>query len=141
MNTFNKASKITVTILLLALALSLGACSSSQNSVSPKDDSVTSSPISESETLPAAESQQGGNLSLITDPYGGIFRNGAGTSFGYYEIMSAQNNSLNILYTDYATDIRTYLCADPDCTHNSDTCTSWFSFLGSATRSAGSQLP
>ena len=55
MNTFNKASKITVTILLLALALSLGACSSSQNSVSPKDDSVTSSPISESETLPAAE--------------------------------------------------------------------------------------
>lgn len=44
MNTFNKASKITVTILLLALALSLGACSSSQNSVSPKDDSVTSSP-------------------------------------------------------------------------------------------------
>ena len=46
--------------------------------------------------------------------------------------MSAQNNSLNILYTDYATDIRTYLCADPDCTHNSDTCTSWFSFLGSA---------
>ena len=101
MNTFNKASKITVTILLLALALSLGACSSSQNSVSPKDDSVTSSPISESETLPAAESQQGGNLSLITDPYGGIFRNGAGTSFGYYEIMSAQNNSLNILYTDY----------------------------------------
>lgn len=132
MNTFNKASKITVTILLLALALSLGACSSSQNSVSPKDDSVTSSPISESETLPAAESQQGGNLSLITDPYGGIFRNGAGTSFGYYEIMSAQNNSLNILYTDYATDIRTYLCADPDCTHNSDTCTSWFSFLGSA---------
>lgn len=132
MNTFNKASKITVTILLLALALSLGACSSSQNSVSPKDDSVTSSPISESETLPAAESQQGGNLSLITDPYGGIFRNGAGTSFGYYEIMSAQNNSLNILYTDYATDIRAYLCADPDCTHNSDTCTSWFSFLGSA---------
>lgn len=71
-------------------------------------------------------------MSLITDPYGGIFRNGAGTSFGYYEIMSAQNNSLNILYTDYATDIRTYLCADPDCTHNSDTCTSWFSFLGSA---------
>lgn len=51
-------------------------------------------------------------MSLITDPYGGIFRNGAGTSFGYYEIMSAQNNSLNILYTDYATDIRTCIASN-----------------------------
>lgn len=71
-----------------------------------------------------------GEIILATDQYGGLFKNGAGVESGFYEPMVVQSNSLNVLYTDYATGVRTYLCSSPECLHNSESCTSWFSALG-----------
>lgn len=46
------------------------------------------------------------------------------TSRGFYELAYTGEDRYNILYTDFASRIRTYLCARPECTHLDDTCTS-----------------
>lgn len=106
----------------LIITCSLFGCSNSdstaQNSTSSSGDSA------------AASTEESGALSLITDPYGGLFRNGAATETGYYEIMNTQPDYINVLYTDYQTLTRTYLCSSPECLHNDDTCNSWLPTMG-----------
>lgn len=45
---------------------------------------------------------------------------------GFYESLSIKENGQNIVYTDYATKTRVYLCNRADCTHDNESCTSWF---------------
>lgn len=114
---------------LLAIALIMTAmllfCSCS-NEVKQEDTSKQNPAIKveDGETL-AQE-----HLVMATDPYGGLFKSGVGTKEGFYEQMITFSNSMNILYTDYETGVRTYLCASPECLHNGDTCTSWFDAVG-----------
>ena len=59
-----------------------------------------------------------------------IYRDGAGNSDGFYTLRrnsdrNHEDMSRNILYIDYATKKQVYLCAQPNCTHDGDFCTSW----------------
>lgn len=50
---------------------------------------------------------------------------GSGNSNGFYEIFRNDDNSANIMYTDYKSKKQIYLCNQPNCEHNSEICTSW----------------
>ena len=50
---------------------------------------------------------------------------GSGNSAGYYGIYINADASKNILYTDYETASQVYLCNQPNCMHDTETCTSW----------------
>ena len=68
-------------------------------------------------------------VALVTDPYGPLLKNCAATNAGYYELLlSADGTANNILYTDFATTQRIYLCNMPNCTHDNDRCTSWCTY-------------
>lgn len=104
---------------LLLFACSLFGCGSA--------DSAAETPAGSGSSTASEES---GALALVTDPYGGLFRNGTSTETGYYEIISTQPEYINVLYTDYQTLTRTYLCSSPECLHYDDTCTSWLPTMG-----------
>ena len=55
---------------------------------------------------------------------------GCGNEDGFYTIrnnnmIDHEDMSRNILYIDYATKKQVYLCAQPNCSHNNEACTSW----------------
>ena len=50
---------------------------------------------------------------------------GVTTKDGYYELAVIGDTASNILYTDFATHTRVFLCNRPDCTHQDETCTSF----------------
>ncbi len=50
---------------------------------------------------------------------------GSGNQKGFYSVFLNDDGSSNIMYTDYATQTQVYLCAKPNCEHDSDACTSW----------------
>lgn len=114
--------------LVLLSTCTLFACSNSDVSI----QNVEASTSSGKSDAPSDSPDDTGTLTLVTDLYGGGFRNGASNQYGYYEIMKAQADYINVLYTDYETKNRTYLCANPDCLHNSDSCTSCFPPIGAA---------
>ncbi len=121
MKNFCIKKALSLCLMLIMTCLLFGchsADSAAQNSTSSSGDSA------------AASTEESGALSLITDPYGGLFRNGAATETGYYEIMNTQPDYINVLYTDYQTLTRTYLCSSPECLHNDDTCNSWLPTMG-----------
>lgn len=67
---------------------------------------------------------------LVTDPYGPLLKDSASTDTGYYELLtSADGTANNILYTDFSTKQRIYLCSAPNCTHDNDSCTSWNDYV------------
>ena len=68
---------------------------------------------------------------MLTDPDGFVYVSSAGTPEGLYEVeRQGENDYATIVYTDYATATRQYLCADPACAHNTDRCTSYIGGAG-----------
>lgn len=61
----------------------------------------------------------------LQDAEGTVY--GAAGPDGYYSVVSAAraDGSLNIRYTDYASMQTVYLCAQPNCAHDSESCTSY----------------
>ena len=51
--------------------------------------------------------------------------NTAASPEGLYEVCSVRLGSCNLLYVDAATRQETYLCATPNCTHDSESCNSY----------------
>ena len=91
MKNFCIKKALSLCLMLIMTCLLFGchsADSAAQNSTSSSGDSA------------AASTEESGALSLITDPYGGLFRNGAATETGYYEIMNTQPDYINVLYTE-----------------------------------------
>lgn len=76
---------------------------------------------------PSASGAQsnGSALHMLTEP-GAIMRVCTQTENGYYGMVTNREFSSNIVYTDYATKSRVYLCNDPGCKHDSESCTSYF---------------
>jgi len=79
----------------------------------------------------------------------------AATPDGYYEyywwppeLYDSEDwrfelNYANLLYTDYRTSSRVFLCSAPGCRHNSDSCTAFITFTGSlqlVTNSTGTKV-
>lgn len=68
-------------------------------------------------------------VTLVTGPYGPVQIDSVANDSGYYEcLLSADATANNILYTDFSTFQRVYLCSDPNCTHDSESCSSWFPY-------------
>lgn len=128
-------------VILFALFLTLfTACR--DNSASSIGNQASDQPGNQASNQPGnqAESQAAGDpaqestgsVALVTDPYGGLYRSGAGTASGFYDQFIVTGRIVNITYTDYASAQRVYLCNQPNCAHNDDTCTSWFEIFGDA---------
>lgn len=49
----------------------------------------------------------------------------AATDTGIYELQTVFPDSVNLFYTDVETKERIFLCANPNCSHNDETCTSY----------------
>jgi len=64
---------------------------------------------------------------LITGVDGLMNGSKADTENGRYNVIDRGDGSCNIIYTDYATRTRLYLCSCPECTHSDASCPSWLS--------------
>lgn len=108
-------------ICLFLSVLLLTACSasnvSSQASTSIDNGNSTSD-------VADVQSEHSGELSLVTSYLGPDSE--ASTEDGFYQAIPNPQGGTNIMYTDYATQSTLYLCPDPNCLHNSDSCSSWF---------------
>ncbi len=63
-------------------------------------------------------------LQMLTEPGTNLFCR-AQTEAGFYEVIGRGEKVQNIVYTDYATKSRVYLCNDPGCNHIDDSCPSF----------------
>ncbi|MEG0485705.1 MAG: hypothetical protein RR576_09695 [Oscillospiraceae bacterium] len=113
--------KKTMALLLIGL---LAFCSCAK---SPNAENSSATPSASPER---AVKENGGELVLSTDPYGGLYKLGYGIETGYYDQFNVTGKAVNLLYTDYQTKQRVYLCNRPDCKHNDETCTSWLPTYG-----------
>lgn len=119
-------SRLTAGGLTLAMLAGCGA------PVSP-DGPATASGITP-ETVQSIDSviASSGELRLASSACGFLTNNGVATDTGYYSAETLQAGTVSVVYTDYASRTRTYLCADPNCAHNSDSCTALFSATGNS---------
>lgn len=119
--------KVKVSATLVAL-MAFSACSGNKTSSDAASVNSTASSSAETDANSAAVADTSQNpVSLVTDPYGPLLNTSVSTSTGYYELfLSADATGNNILYTDFQTKQRVYLCNTPGCTHSDDSCTSWF---------------
>lgn len=108
--------------ILLGVTLLFSACSGTPSgTASGESVSVAGTSSAGSETSmenPAAS----GALTLISK--GGEGPDGVTTEKGYYQLELTGTNVQNILYTDFETGTRVFLCNRPECTHRDETCTS-----------------
>ena len=118
--------KIIVMITMAAICMTLVSCKSDETNVySPQDEHND-----EMEYLPIRVT--GSLHDSLALEYG------AKTSHGYYEIIDWPDFMLpadhgftrygNIVYTDYATCQKNYLCNIPGCAHNTPDCTSFVQY-------------
>lgn len=97
----------------------LSACSDFRQGNSPSSTSkdFTLHAVSGSEHLTNR------NIELITSVYG--ISSQASTETGLYEIVPSGTKGSNIIYTDFDSKTRTYLCNRPECLHKDENCPSW----------------
>lgn len=112
---------------LLTLTM-LAGCSSSASHGSSSTAGIPPETVQSVDPGPASS----GELRLVSSAYGAITNSGVATDAGYYSAESLQTGTVTVVYTDYTSRSRTYLCADPNCAHNSDSCTALFPATGTA---------
>lgn len=115
-----KSLILKIKVLLAAALVSMAGCG--QNFQNNANVSIPYADIQPSTTSFDAE------IGMVTSLYG-AFGETSGKD-GLYTILVTPEDGANILYTDYNTNTMTYLCASPECSHNSDACTSWFDCFG-----------
>lgn len=115
--------KISGRILAVVLACGLGllaGCSSAQGPGS-------SAPASEPEPAPPSvdfSPMQTNGVEVLRED---LVDDGFPSSSGYYRVISQEDQiAFNVCYTDFATRQEIYLCNQPNCTHDNESCTSWF---------------
>ena len=109
-------------LLIIRLAFSFSACSKA----TPEDSTTATSDASEGDH----------HLKIVADY--NTMRWGCGTSKGYYDSImwpldmyeekSDYIHISNLMYTDYASHTRVYLCNTPGCAHNNENCTSYIKY-------------
>lgn len=103
--------------ILLGMALLLCACSSEPSGAASRESvPAAGTPSSGSET--SAENPAAPGALTMIDPAG------LTTEKGYYQLELTGTNVQNILYTDFETGSRVFLCSRPECTHRDESCTS-----------------
>ena len=109
-------------LLIICLIFSFSACSKA----TPEDS-----------TAAAPDASEGDHHLKIVADYN-TMRWGCGTSKGYYDSImwpldmyeekSDYIHISNLMYTDYASHTRVYLCNTPGCAHNNENCTSYIKY-------------
>lgn len=90
-----------------------------QNSIDVTSDPVLNSPG----FAPIEDFSPSGELEFL---YAGSMTDGYSNENGFYRMMPRADGSNNLCYIDFATQREIYLCNQPNCTHDDDSCTSWF---------------
>ena len=106
----------------LALAL-LSGCAAGQQPAS------TAAP---SPAAPNAQTPEAATAETAVQPFaldgtltGAGVHSGYGNQDGFYTVRYAADGTANVMFVDYAAGVETCLCASPNCTHDSEACTSW----------------
>lgn len=86
------------------------------------EESISAVSASSADSEAAKQVSTSKKLTLISK--GGLGPDGVTTETGYYELALTGTKLQNILYTDFATGTRVFLCNRPECTHRDETCTS-----------------
>lgn len=116
------------TATLCALLLLLTCCSAP----APSGESGLAAP----EETPLPQKGFEAPFEMISSPDRTSY--GSGTREGFYSAFLNEDDSRNILYVDYASASQVYLCAQPNCEHNSESCSAWIApFGGTVTMAAG----
>lgn len=103
--------------VLLCAVLCFSACAA---------NSAVSKPVTQGEATPNNITLSE-NARMITDVDGIMGRTTANTENGQYYLTMREDGGANIVYVDYATRSRIYLCNRPECTHGDASCVSWIS--------------
>lgn len=129
------------TCTIFILVLSLSCCSfqnesNSGNLTLPPSNEANSdlqsddSTISSSHALadlsmlkPATTFHPSGNIECLAD---NSVVDGYSSDNGFYRFVPREDSSSNLFYIDYESNQEIFLCNQPNCAHNSDTCTSWY---------------
>lgn len=118
-------SKFPLSAAVLTLCLLLTSCSAGQvpegGSSSPEAGAV----LEESPPLPSASPAQNGEAYALVVPCEETVR-GSGNQNGYYQVLQNADGSHSAVFIDYQTRRQIYLCADANCTHNTERCSAWF---------------
>lgn len=86
----------------------------------------TGSPAAPQNTEPTTEEFRGTQQLTMLQGFGGVPIGGFGTDGLYFVTPWARSDgSFNLWYADYDTHLILPLCAQPNCTHQSDSCTSY----------------
>ena len=109
------------TVLAFALLLSLAGCGGVPGGPAP-----AASPAPDAQTPEAATAETAVQpFALDGTLTGAGVHSGYGNQDGFYTVRYAADGTANVMFVDYAAGVETYLCASPNCTHDSEACTSW----------------
>lgn len=123
--------KLLTCILVISQLAGLAACSSANTapSASTAADGSVQEPaggdLARLEGEPNRETETAGLETVLLTGYAGAAAYTA-TEDGFYQAVPNPNGGCNILYTDFSSAATIYLCSQPNCTHDGDTCASWF---------------
>ena len=127
--------KTTTIIVLIVIITITSACSSNGHTELPVEE-----PEEKNDAAIGPEDGKTEFIRVTGNKHDGPYLEyGAKTESGYYELLKWPNelnkeSSLirngNIIYTDYSSAQRLFLCNVPGCAHNSNDCTSFLSYSG-----------
>lgn len=109
----------TALLLIFALLCTLAACTAQPESVSPPESGSFCSPGSS-----GANGGASGAAGALAAPSAGSLRLCGTQADGGYYLAEDRGPYGNITYIDYGSRRQVYLCARPECAHDSDACTS-----------------
>lgn len=120
--------KHNTSIISLFFIVSL-LCACSAESTGKSNPSALSATPSQGKTPPTSEEKQsvalnGEAFELVVPCDDNVY--GSGNQDGFYQIISNTDGSHNVVFIDYKTHQQIYLCADANCQHNNEHCSSWF---------------
>ena len=122
------------TIILIVLIMVISGCSKAPKTIESSKDSQNDNKVDAS----IAEASIT-NLRVVTNKTNrGLMLSGVGTGDGYYDSIpwteemydeeSPWIHVSNLIYIDYESQTRIYLCGVPGCAHNSENCTSYIRY-------------
>ncbi len=114
-------------LLVFVIVVFVCACSQNEQSGESGDMAVSHTDPSIMQADAVNTITPAGEIRLLTDPDGIMFKATAETENGYYELSPRNDGSYNITYIDYQTASRIYLCNRPECQHADASCLSWLS--------------
>lgn len=121
MNHFVLPKRLLPLVLAVMLTACSGAPSATEMTVQPAMPTDGSSTPSATEM--AAQPANDTPITHITNH--DMFGKAAVSTDGLYEVCQIRPGSCNLLYLDAATRQENYLCAAPNCTHDSESCSSY----------------